>query len=228
MQYHKALKEIVKATSKLTFETIYGMTKSFEDSPFAVDVKVYKYCNKMGLEKFEFTFQKALNDTYNILSKESNVEEKLAVIISLSTLKGSLFNGKKYTGTEVEEPIKSLQDQEAYKNGAMDYNSVTDMKESKEDFYNIIFKGIEELLSKLSLTILPQKKDVSQKMEWNAKPAQLAFLLNELFAKGWINMPVTDGDPSYRKMAGLCDKLFSFLTCIVFKLIKYTKYCVVV
>lgn len=209
MQYHKSLKEIVSATSKLTFETIHIMSKAFENNPCAVDVKIHKYCNRMGLEVFKTTFQKLTIGVYDKLSKKNDVDETLAVIISLSTLKGSLFNGNKYIGVEVEEPAKSLEENEAFENGALDYNSVIDMKDSKEDFYKIIYDEIENLVNLLSVLLLPCSDDI-RKLEWNAKPAQLAYLLNELNNKGWLRAPLTNGEVSSQKMANLCDKIFSF------------------
>ena len=217
MQYHKALKELALFTSRLVFKTTYDMSRASENNGFEVDVKIYKYCNGMSLDSFKLSLENIVEEIFKVQSTEINrkgiemCEDVLSVIVSLSTLKGNLFKDGKYIGVEVEEPAKKLEEMEAYDIGAMDYNNITDMKETKEDFFRIVADSINELIARLSTALNDLSKDNSiQKLEWNAKPAQLALMLKELESKGWINTPLTNGEVSNPKLAKQCADIFKF------------------
>jgi hypothetical protein len=219
MKYHKTLKELHDFTYRLTFGFDTNIAEPSNKQHTEYNVTFRSSCNKLVIAEFEEKI-KSLGD-YIADSELSNLEkfgsdykkELLDILLSLDRLSYDLFDGIEYKGLLANKPKLDIFDNEAYKNGALEYGKITEVVNDKIEFYKLIqdvFTSLKErLVNEILSTDVQPPKTVKLKLN-TPRPAVLAGLINELEEKRWISLPITNGEVSYAKSAKLIAQIFEF------------------
>jgi hypothetical protein len=213
MQFHKSLKPLIDAISKLQFSTRHQMKPSVDDE-MALDVVTRTSCNGMYSEEFKQHFEDVstgiVREVKELLSKLGThyQREILEIVINVDRIQCHYFDNHQYKG--IEETILGLDlfKSEMYELGAIDYGTIETRTEPKEEFYLIVQNELERL--KTELTELLFENRHANKLKWNVKPSLLAAILEELDWKGWVSPPRTGSEISLPKYAKLASQIFEF------------------
>lgn len=119
------------------------------------------------------------------------------------------FHRNEYEG-EIEKFIKKIKF--LYSN----FNKLSD-RFKYEQFAlasNPTYKSIDNHLQELWGWITDQTSAKAEKLQWLGTPAQFGYVLLELAKKGYIKIPQTGGQDSFRKFAAYCNQLFDIDTTI--------------
>ncbi|MCH2046262.1 MAG: hypothetical protein MK212_19260 [Saprospiraceae bacterium] len=219
MKHHETLQELFNAINKLTFSFKTKMEQHSKDDPTGIDVTYNLLCNNQSLEEFTLSLNSIRTSIENQISttlmKKGADYKKEIIEILISTDEYLRYYGyqESFKGIIIDEQKKDLEDNQAYKLGAIEYRNITQSKVVKSEFFLCIKNEIKKLKDFLSTQVIDvdSKNTVQQKLKFNTPRASiLASLINELEAKRWIELPKRQGEVNYAALARLCDAIFEF------------------
>ena len=82
---------------------------------------------------------------------------------------------------------------------------------------NILLERVQRITDKYKSIIViqevdthpqPQPAEPGAKLQWKSNPTITGYIISELIRAGYLEPPITNGELSYAKLAGICNQIF--------------------